>query len=300
MVGLIRLTWLALAASIAGCTGARDASLGSSAVAPMRWVDGGEFWMATDDPRGVENEHPAHRVSVDGFWIDEHPVTNAEFAAFVRSTRYVTTAERTPDWEEIRTLVPPGTPKPPPELLVPGSVVFVPPSGPVPLADSSRWWQWTPGASWRHAEGPSSTIVGRENHPVVHVSWHDAVAYAKWAGKRLPTEAEWEYAARGGLDRKRFAWGDEFRPGGRHMANTFQGDFPYRAIADDGSCERRLWDRFRRTDTACTTWRATCGSGPAIGIGLTRLRYRRKNRSATTRADRRRASIRRIRTRPAA
>ena len=178
----------------------------------MVWIPSGEFTMGTDDVRSFPNERPAHRVHVEGFWIDEHDVTNAEFAKFAEATGYVTTAERKPDWEELKKELPPGTPKPDESVLVAGSLVFTPTSGPVPLNDLSAWWRWVPGASWRHPEGPGSTIEGRENHPVVQVSWDDAVAYAKWAGKRLPTEAEWEFAARGGLEGKRYAWGDEFRP----------------------------------------------------------------------------------------
>jgi sulfatase modifying factor 1 len=199
----------------------------------MRWIPAGEFTMGTDAD-GMANERPAHRVRVDAFWMDEHPVTNAEFARFVDATRYVTTAERTPNWEELKTQLPPGTPKPDASVLVAGSAVFVAPSGPVPLTDVAAWFQWTPDANWRHPEGPGSDVNGRAAHPVVHVSWDDAAAFARWAGKDLPTEAEWEFAARGGLEGKRFNWGDELRPGDRYMANTFQGDFPYRQTADDG------------------------------------------------------------------
>jgi formylglycine-generating enzyme len=161
-------------------------------------------------------------------------VTNAQFAQFVDTTGYITTAEKKPDWNEMKKELPPGTPKPDDKVLVPGSLVFVPTKGPVPLDDMSQWWTWTPGANWRHPEGPGSVIAGRENHPVVQVSWDDAAAYAKWAGKRLPTEAEWERGARGGLEGKRYVWGDEFRPGGKYMANTWQGVFPVKNTGDDG------------------------------------------------------------------
>jgi len=200
----------------------------------MRWIPAGEFTMGSNDARSMTNERPAHRARVDGFWMDEHLVTNADFARFVEVTGYATTAERAPDWEEIKKQVPPGTPKPDASLLVAGSAVFTPPSGPVPLDDMEEWWRWMPGASWRQPEGPGSKLDNRAEHPVVHVSWDDAVAYAKWAGKTLPTEAEWEFAARGGLDGKRFSWGDDARPSNQHMANTFQGDFPYRQTAEDG------------------------------------------------------------------
>jgi sulfatase modifying factor 1 len=204
-----------------------------ASTAGMRWIPAGEFTMGTNDSHGMANEGPAHRVRVDDFWIDDHPVTNDEFRRFVDATGFVTIAEKTPDWEEIRKQLPPGTPKPDASAFVPGSAVFVPPSGPVPLDDVSAWWQWTPGASWRHPEGPGSGIDDRSAHPVVHVSWDDAAAYAQWAGKRLPTEAEWEYAARGGLESKRFTWGDD-APADRPMANIFHGNFPYRSTADDG------------------------------------------------------------------
>jgi formylglycine-generating enzyme required for sulfatase activity len=200
----------------------------------MRWIPAGEFTMGTDDSQSMPNERPAHRVTLAGFWMDEHDVTNAEFRRFVEATGYVTTAERKPDWEELKKQLPPGTPRPDDNLLVPGALVFTPPSHPVPLDDLSGWWTWTPGASWRHPRGPGSSIDGLDDHPVVQVSWDDAVAYARWAGKRLPTEAEWEYAARGGLEGKRFVWGDVFQPGGRHLANTYQGQFPVHDAGEDG------------------------------------------------------------------
>lgn len=200
----------------------------------MQWIPGGEFMMGTNDPRSMPNERPAHKVKIDGFWIDEHPITNAEFQKFVKTTGYVTTAEKNPEWEQLKAQLPPGTPKPDESKLVPGSLVFSPPPHPVALSDLAAWWKWVPGANWYHPEGPESDLKGRENHPVVHISWEDANAYAKWIGKRLPTEAEWEYAARGGLEGKRFPWGNEFKPKGKFMANTFQGEFPYHGIAEDG------------------------------------------------------------------
>jgi formylglycine-generating enzyme required for sulfatase activity len=205
----------------------------SETPAGMVWVPGGDFTMGSDD-YGMDNERPSRRVRVDGFWMDEHDVTNGEFRRFVDATHYVTTAERKPDWEEMRKQLPPGSPKPDENKFVPGSLVFTPPAKAVPLDNLSGWWKWVPGANWRHPAGSESNIDGKDDYPVVQVSWDDAVAYAHWAGKRLPTEAEWEFAARGGLERKRFAWGDEFRPGGKHMANTWQGQFPVKDIAEDG------------------------------------------------------------------
>jgi formylglycine-generating enzyme required for sulfatase activity len=200
----------------------------------MVWIPAGTFLMGTNDKNSFPNERPARLVQVEGFWMDEHDVTNAEFAKFVEATGYVTTAERPVNWEDLKKELPPGTPKPDDSALAPGSLVFTATSGPVPLNDLSAWWRWVKGANWRHTEGPGSSIQGRENHPVVQISWYDAVAYARWAGKRLPTEAEWEFAARGGLESKRYVWGDNFRPGGRYMANTWQGTFPVRDTGEDG------------------------------------------------------------------
>jgi formylglycine-generating enzyme required for sulfatase activity len=169
---------------------------------------------------------PVHPVRLRGFWIDRHEVTNAEFAKFVAATGYVTIAERTPRAEDF-----PGAPA---ENLVAGSVCFKAPDHDVSLDDHLQWWTYVPGANWRHPEGPQSDIDSRPNHPVVHVAWDDAAAYAKWAGKRLPTEAEWEYAARGGLDRKRYVWGDELLSQGRWMVNNWQGRFPRENTAIDG------------------------------------------------------------------
>ncbi len=200
----------------------------------MVWVPAGEFTMGDDTPGGRPEERPAHRVSVAGFWMDRHEVTNADFRRFVAETGHVTTAERPPDLTEIMRQSPPGTPVPPPEKLAPGSLVFTPPKSPVPLDDLTAWWSWVPGADWRHPEGPGSTIEGREDHPVVHVSWDDAVAYARWAGKRLPTEAEWERAARGGLEGRRYTWGDEPPSDEKPRANVWQGHFPDQNTCNDG------------------------------------------------------------------
>ncbi|MGC4033214.1 MAG: formylglycine-generating enzyme family protein [Tepidisphaeraceae bacterium] len=208
----------------------------------MAWIPGGVFTMGSDDPR-FPDAAPTHSVWVDGYWIDRTTVTNAQFAKFVEATGYKTLAERPLD--------PKAFPGVPAEQLAPGSVVFSKPGGPVALDDVSQWWKFVPGANWRHPEGPTSDLGGRENHPVVHIAYADAEAYAKWAGKRLPTEAEFEYAARGGLDRKPFAWGEEFKPNGRFQANTFQGHFPNNNTAEDG---------FPGT--------APVGSFPANGYGL--------------------------------
>ena len=196
----------------------------------MVWIPGGEFTMGSEHPEAWPNEAPEHRVRVDGFWMDTHEVTNAEFAEFVEETGHVTTAEVAPSLEEIMAQAPPGTPPPPEELLVPGSLVFVMPDG----NGAPGEWRWVPGADWRHPEGPGSSIEERMDHPVVHVSWEDAAAYAEWAGKRLPTEAEREYAARGGLEGKRFVWGDEPPTDTRIFANIWQGRFPLENTAADG------------------------------------------------------------------
>ncbi len=191
----------------------------------MVWIRGGEFSMGSDEEM-FSDARPVHRVAVKGFWMDRTEVTNAQFEAFVRATGYVTVAERKPRAEDF-----PGVPV---EKLVAGSVVFTPPSQAVSLDDHSQWWAYVPGANWRHPEGPGSDLKGLEDHPVVHVAYEDAAAFAKWAGKRLPTEAEFEWAARGGLDRMRFTWGDEFGADGKFRANTFQGNFPDRNTGEDG------------------------------------------------------------------
>jgi formylglycine-generating enzyme len=215
----------------------------------MVYLPGGEFTMGSTDPLARPDETPVHRVRVQGFWIDRTEVTNAQFADFVKATGYKTVAERPVDWEELKKQVPEGTPRPPDAVLEPGSLVFTPPDHPVDLARYDLWWSWTHGADWRHPEGPDSSIEDRMDHPVVQVAWEDAQAYARWAGKRLPTEAEWEYAARGGLDGAVNTWGD--KPVGPAHSNIWTGHFPDRNTAEDG---------FVRT--------APVGSFPPNGFGL--------------------------------
>ncbi len=202
----------------------------------MNWIPGGEFSMGAADPpiydskivgmQATADSRPIHRVYVDGFWMDKTEVTNRQFAAFVKASRYVTVAERTPTAAEL-----PGAP---PEDLNAGSVVFSPPDQAVPLDNQLRWWSYVKGANWRHPFGPGSDIKKLDDDPVVHVAYEDAEAFAKWAGKRLPTEAEWEFAARGGLSGQVYPWGDEFLSNGSYMANTHQGHFPNEDTEADG------------------------------------------------------------------
>ena len=233
----LRIRWLlGLAVAIlliaAGWFAWRGRSVLEHAPSGMRWAPPGEFTMGTDSNEAWPDERPAHRVRVEGFWIDEAEVTNAEFQRFVAATGYRTTAERPPDAGEIQRQSPGGSV---PENLAAGALVFVPPKGPVALDDYSQWWRWTSGADWRHPQGPGSTIVAKDDFPVVQVSWDDASAYAQWAGKRLPTEAEWEYAARGCLVEKTYAWGDAEPGSSDHwQANIFQGRFPDQDTAADG------------------------------------------------------------------
>jgi sulfatase modifying factor 1 len=218
----------------AALIGTRMKNLGKSAPSPrtwrkplreaMTWIPGGVFTMGSD--HHYPEERPARRVSVDGFWIDPGPVTNRQFDQFVAATGYVTFAELPPD--------PKDYPGADPSLLVASSMVFTPPRGPVDLRHPLQWWAFVPGADWRHPFGPGSDLKALGDHPVVHVAWVDVLAYAAWAGVEIPTEAEWELAARGGLEDAEFAWGDTFLQDGRHMANTWQGDFPHQNTLDDG------------------------------------------------------------------
>jgi sulfatase modifying factor 1 len=200
----------------------------------MVWINSGEFLMGSSDNDGSPDEYPQHKVHLNGFWMDESEVTNAQFKKFVEATGYVTTAEKAIDWEEIKKQVPPGTPKPPDSMLAASSLVFQCSQHVVSLSDPSQWWTWVKGANWRHPHGPGSSIDGKDNYPVVHVSWFDANAYAKWAGKRLPTEAEWEFAARGGRLNQSFPWGNEPVETGKPKTNTWQGNFPNDNSAWDG------------------------------------------------------------------
>jgi formylglycine-generating enzyme len=205
----------------------------------MRWIPGGSFQMGSKS----ENEGPVHEALVSAFWMDTHELTNAEFAQFVAATHHVTVGEKAPAREEF--------PDAPPDKLVPGALVFTGTKGPVPLQDYTQWWEYRPGANWRHPQGPASSIVGKDSHPVVQVTYSDAAAYCAWAGKRLPTEAEWEFAARGGLAQAAYTWGNDRKHDHEKMANLFEGEFPYHNTGHDG---------FDRT--------APVGSFPPNGYGL--------------------------------
>jgi len=200
----------------------------------MVWIPAGNFMMGGDNEQARKDEYPKHGVKVNGFYMDATEVTNAQFSEFVKATGYITTAEKDINWEEIKSQVPPNTPKPPDSVLKAASLIFVPTKSEVNLNDYSQWWAWTRGANWKHPNGPNTDIIGKDNFPVTHVSWDDAVAYSKWAGKRLPTEAEWEYAARGGLVNNTYSWGKTFDENGVSKCNFWQGNFPYLNLNKDG------------------------------------------------------------------
>ena len=219
----------------------------------MIWIRGGSFLMGSDE--FYPEERPVRRVETQGFWIDAHPVTVAEFRRFVKATGHVTVAERQPRAADY--------PDADPAVLVPGSLVFQRPRGPVDLSDHRAWWAYVPGADWRRPEGPDSDVYARARHPVTHVAYADAVAYAAWAGRSLPTETEWEYAARGGLEGARYAWGDDAFPGGRAMANTWQGEFPWQNLRIDGYEGTSPWTAFPPNgyglyDMTGNVWEWTC------------------------------------------
>jgi formylglycine-generating enzyme required for sulfatase activity len=230
----------------------------------MVWIPGGEFWMGSDEPQ-FPDARPWHRVYVDGFWMDKTEVTNEQFGEFVKATSYVTVAEHKPTKEQFPTA--------PEENLVAGSAVFSPPKESVLLDDHYQWWKYVKGANWRHPTGPDSDLRGKGKHPVVQIAYDDALAYCKWAGKRLPTEAEFEFAARGGLDRKVYVWGDEFRPGGKWMANTFQGHFPEKTQVKAALLAPRQSALFRKIAMVSMILPETSGNGATIGIGLITTRH---------------------------
>jgi formylglycine-generating enzyme required for sulfatase activity len=234
-----KTSWIIATLALLALAGTLGYALNEAKKTPpkgMVWIPGGDFLMgceisgesfcSLEGSNLTGDAQPIHKVHVDGFWMDQTEVTNAQFEQFVKATGYVTVAERKPSAEDF-----PGVA---PEELVAGSAVFTSTAGKVPLSNLLQWWTYVPGADWRHPSGPDSSLTGKETHPVVQIAYEDAEAYAKWAGKRLPSEAEWEFAARGGLAQKFFAWGDEFKPEGKWMANTYQGDFPVADRAEDG------------------------------------------------------------------
>lgn len=216
----------------------------------MVLIPSGKYTIGSEDPEANDSEGPEYEVQVDAFLMDETEVTNAQWREFAEATKYITVAERPVDWEEIKLQLPPGTPKPDDSILQPGSMVFNP-SPAANLYDISQWWEWKLGADWKHPHGPGSNIDGKDNYPVVHIAFEDAKAFAKWAGKRLPTEAEWEIASRGGTEHQSYQWGDNLMPDGRYLANFYQGTFPSDNTEKDGY-----------------TYAAPVRSYPANGYGL--------------------------------
>lgn len=210
---------------------------GDSSNTDMVLISGGTFLMGGNNAQADKDEYPVHKVTINSFYMDVHEVTNAQFSAFIAATGYITTAEKKPDWEDLKKQLPPGTPKPDESQFVAAALVFTPPKYAVDLNDYSQWWSWVEGANWKHPSGPKSDIKGKDNYPVVQVSWDDAMAYCKWSGKRLPTEAEWEFAARGGLKNKIYPWGDEGISVGKAKANSWDGHFPESNLGKDGFIE---------------------------------------------------------------
>jgi hypothetical protein len=253
-------------------SGARPGAAAGQSAPPqpgMVWIPDGTYLMESD--QHYPEEAPAHLVTVEGFWMDAHTVTSAEFARFVEETGYVTVAERP--------LGPAAYPDADPDLLVPGALVFQRQTHQVDLRDATQWWAYVPGANWRHPDGPQSDLTGRERHPVTQVAYEDAEAYANWAGKRLPSEAECERAARGGLHGAAYVWGDEFLPGRRLMANVWIGQFPWQMLRPDQHIGTMSVESFPPNGYGLLTWRATSGSGPATGMRhATRARTRIRTR----------------------
>ena len=228
------IKYIVLVVIIHGCTKHSPKKSQTNHYGKMVLIPGGTFSMGGSDPQAGSDEFPSHQVQIDSFYMDIHEVTNRQFAEFVAKTNYVTIAEKNINWDKMKVNLPPGTPKPAENILQPGSLVFKATDGPVSLSDETQWWAWTIGANWKHPTGPGSNIDDQMDYPVVHVAWDDAAAYAQWAGKRLPTEAEWEWAASGSLDNPIYPWGNVSVSQSTGKANFWQGMFPYENTAKDG------------------------------------------------------------------